>query len=216
MPSSPHGQQQICINLLEQDVKLAHIPTLISNYSRASSLWAEGLETPEGDGSSFSNVTRSLFPRQPGVMSPCQCRDSKFIDSKRVSSEEIQATISSPSINGNGRHHWSQSISVCCQQIERVWCRTLLVAAELDLLMSPRRQSVTAQTRPLEPPTIIETSQWWLNYQCRHNTALNWKLNDNSLIDSIYGKFQLLVHLAISSVLRIWLSFTIKMELIFV
>lgn len=64
--------------------------------------------------------------------------------------------------------------------------------------------------------TIIETSQWWLNYQCRHDTGLNWKLIDNSFIDSLYGKFQLLVHLAVSSVLRIWLSFTIKMELIFV
>lgn len=125
-------------------------------------LWAQGLETPNGDGSSFSHVT--TFPPPP-----CRCRDSKFMDSKRVSSEEIQATISAPSINGNGRHHWSQSISVCCQQIERVRCRTTLVAAELDLLMSPRRQSVSAQqTRPLEPPAIIETSQWRFNYQCRH------------------------------------------------
>lgn len=190
MPSSPYGQQQICINLLEWDVKLANIPTHISNYSRASSLWAQGLETPNGDGSSFSHVTTFPLPppRQPGVISACRCRDSKFMDSKRVSSEEIQATISSPSINGNGRHHWSQSISVCCQQIERVWCRTTLVAAELDLLMSPRRQSVSAQqTRPLEPPAIIETSQWWFNYQCRRHTGLNWKLIDNSLINSLYG-----------------------------
>lgn len=45
--SSPRAQQR-CINLPELDWKLANTPTHIPNYLQASSLWAEGLETPSG------------------------------------------------------------------------------------------------------------------------------------------------------------------------
>lgn len=180
-------------------MKLANIPTHISNYSRASSLWAEGLETLMGETRGGASFIRPHPPPTAGSDLAMSVPWLKVYGFKRVSSEEIQPTISSPSINGNGRHHWSQSISVCCQQIERVWfpeftcgCRIGFAHVSETAISQCTNSSIGASNDHWNITMVTSLS---LQTGQRTRLETHWYCIDWFII----GKSQLLVNLEISS-----------------